>query len=83
MVGRCARVALPLALLLVLSAAPPAGVVGAQDTCVPPSGQQVIVYHAGSLTAAFTSLEQTFTCRTGIQVQPSRSPRAWSSGASG
>jgi ABC-type molybdate transport system substrate-binding protein len=37
--------------------------------CVEPTGQQVIVSHAGSLTAAFTPVEQAFTCQTGIQVQ--------------
>src|SRR5579859_2617600 len=45
------------------------GGVAAQATCVQPSSQQLIVYHAGSLTAAFTPVEQAFTCQTGVQVQ--------------
>jgi molybdate/tungstate transport system substrate-binding protein len=40
----------------------------AQATCVQPTSQQLIVYHAGSLTAAFTPVEQAFTCQTGVQV---------------
>jgi len=44
-------------------------VAGAQTKCVATSAQQLIVYHAGSLSAAFTPVEQTFTCQTGIQVQ--------------
>jgi molybdate/tungstate transport system substrate-binding protein len=42
--------------------------VAAQSHCVQPSSQQLIVYHAGSLTAAFTPVEQAFTCQTGAQV---------------
>lgn len=42
----------------------------AQTTnCAPSSGQQLIIYRAGSLTRAFKPLIDTFTCRTGIQVQ--------------
>jgi molybdate/tungstate transport system substrate-binding protein len=37
--------------------------------CVAPSAQQVVVWHAGGLTNAFTSLEPLFTCQTGIQVE--------------
>jgi|SRR5579872_2561988 len=37
--------------------------------CVPPSGQQLIIYRAGSLTRAFTPLIKAFTCQTGIQVK--------------
>src|SRR5215475_3295373 len=40
----------------------------AQSTCVQPGSQQLIVYHAGSLSAAFTPVEQAFTCQTGVQV---------------
>jgi len=45
-----------------------APVVAAQSNCVQPSAQQLIVYHAGSLSAAFTPVEQAFTCQTGVQV---------------
>jgi molybdate/tungstate transport system substrate-binding protein len=45
-----------------------APVVAAQSNCVQPGSQQLIVYHAGSLTAAFTPVEQAFTCQTGVQV---------------
>jgi molybdate/tungstate transport system substrate-binding protein len=45
------------------------GGVAAQANCVQPNDQQLIIYHAGSLTAAFTPVEQAFTCQTGIQVQ--------------
>src|SRR5579859_1357768 len=44
-------------------------IAGAQPSCVQPSSQQLIVYHAGSLTAAFGPVEQAFTCQTGVQVQ--------------
>ena len=30
--------------------------------------QKVIIYHAGSLSAAFTPIEKAFVCSTGIQV---------------
>src|SRR5713226_5598877 len=53
--------------LVVASFGPPS--VGAQATCVQPTGQQLIVFHAGSLNAAFTAVEQSFTCQTGVQVQ--------------
>ncbi len=33
------------------------------------SGQQLIIYRAGSLTRAFKPLETAFTCQTGIQVK--------------
>jgi ABC-type molybdate transport system substrate-binding protein len=39
------------------------------QNCVAPSGQQLIIYRAGSLTRAFQPLEKTFTCQTGIQVR--------------
>jgi molybdate/tungstate transport system substrate-binding protein len=37
--------------------------------CVPHSNEQLIIYHAGSLTRAFQELEKSFTCQTGIQVK--------------
>lgn len=37
--------------------------------CVPLSGQQLVIYRAGSLTRAFVPLEETFTCQTGVQVK--------------
>jgi len=43
---------------------------GAQTkTCVPPSGEQLIIYRAGSLTRAFVPLQEIFRCQTGIQVK--------------
>jgi molybdate/tungstate transport system substrate-binding protein len=39
----------------------------AQSVC-PAGSPQVIIYHAGSLTAAFTQVEKLFTQRTGICV---------------
>ena len=45
-------------------------VAAAQTTnCAPPSGQQLIIYRAGSLTRAFAPIEKAFTCETGIQVK--------------
>jgi len=42
----------------------------AQTTpCVALSGQQLIIYRAGSLTRAFAPIEKAFTCETGIQVK--------------
>jgi len=52
-----------------LAAALVTPVAGAQAACVQPTGQQLIVYHAGSLNAAFMAVEQAFTCQTGVQVQ--------------
>jgi molybdate/tungstate transport system substrate-binding protein len=37
-------------------------------SCVPPSDQKLTLYRAGSLTAAFKPLLETFTCQTGILV---------------
>jgi molybdate/tungstate transport system substrate-binding protein len=45
-----------------------ASVAAAQSNCVQPTSQQLIVYHAGSLSAAFTPVEQAFTCQTGVQI---------------
>src|SRR6201992_1779515 len=43
---------------------------GAQTAkCVPASGQQLIIYRAGSLTRSFKPLEEAFTCQTGIQAK--------------
>jgi molybdate/tungstate transport system substrate-binding protein len=44
-----------------------AGSVDAQNTCAPDS-QQLIIYHAGSLTAAFSPVEKLLTQQTGICV---------------
>src|ERR1700694_12418 len=54
--------ALLASLLAPLAAAQP-------SNCVQLSRQQLIVYHAGSLSAAFTPVEQAFTCQSGVQVQ--------------
>jgi molybdate/tungstate transport system substrate-binding protein len=48
--------------VLLLPAAHPA------VACVTPTTQQVIVWHAGSLTNSFKPLETAFTCQTGVQV---------------
>jgi molybdate/tungstate transport system substrate-binding protein len=50
-----------LALLPLLAASPALA-------CVTPTTQEVIVWHAGSLSNAFKSIEAGFTCQTGIQV---------------
>jgi molybdate/tungstate transport system substrate-binding protein len=42
----------------------------AQTTnCTPPTGGQLIIYRAGSLTRAFQPVIEKFTCQTGIQVK--------------
>jgi molybdate/tungstate transport system substrate-binding protein len=44
--------------------------VSAQNkNCVPLSGEQLVIYRAGSLTRAFAPLEEIFRCQTGIQVK--------------
>jgi molybdate/tungstate transport system substrate-binding protein len=43
------------------------GTAAAQSAC-PAGAPQVIVYHAGSLTAAFSQVEKLFTAQTGICV---------------
>ena len=55
-----------VALAVSIGLAPPIAI--AQANCVQPTSQQLIVYHAGSLSAAFTPIEQAFTCQTGVQV---------------
>jgi ABC-type molybdate transport system substrate-binding protein len=57
------RRALPCALMLLALGVP----AGAQAACLPNS-PQVIVCHAGSLTAAFSPVEALFTQQTGICV---------------
>jgi len=42
---------------------------GQAPDCVPASGQQLVIYRAGSLTRAFKPLVEAFTCRTGVQVK--------------
>ncbi|HVV47910.1 MAG TPA: extracellular solute-binding protein [Bryobacteraceae bacterium] len=60
--------AIPLSLAaLALSLAVPAA--AQTKNCVAPSGQKLIIYRAGSLTAAFKPLIDAFTCQTGIQVK--------------
>jgi molybdate/tungstate transport system substrate-binding protein len=70
--GRCARMRVFSVGLLCAAALAAstlvAPAVAAQSNCVQPSSQQLIVYHAGSLSAAFTPVEQAFTCQTGVQV---------------
>lgn len=38
------------------------------DSCAPPTGQKLIIYRPGSLTAAFNPMEAAFTCQTGIAI---------------
>lgn len=52
-----------LALSLVASAS------GQTPDCVPPSGQQLIIYRSGSVSRAFKPLVAAFTCQTGVQVK--------------
>lgn len=58
------RFAMRLLLLpaLMLLVAVDSSSVVAQSNCVPATNQQLIIYHAGSLSAAFTPVEQAFTC---------------------
>ena len=58
---------LKTALLLFFVATP--AMLAQTTNCAPPSGQQLIIYRAGSLTRAFQPLIKTFTCQTGIQVK--------------
>jgi molybdate/tungstate transport system substrate-binding protein len=54
---------------LVITLSLPSGARAQAAACVPPSNQQLIIYHAGSLTRAFQPLEETFTCQTGVRVK--------------
>jgi len=56
-------VSLGLALSALFLAVPP----GAQSACAPGT-EQLIIYHAGSLTAAFTQVETLFTQQTGVCI---------------
>src|SRR5690242_14679818 len=58
-----------LATALFLASLVAPGRVAAQANCAQATDQQLIIYHAGSLTTAFTPVEQAFTCQTGVQVQ--------------
>ncbi|MEI6670255.1 MAG: substrate-binding domain-containing protein [Acidobacteriota bacterium] len=55
------------AMLLTLTAVSSAS--AQAPACVPPAGQHLIIYRAGSLTAAFKPLIAAFTCQTGIEVK--------------
>lgn len=55
--------------LLLIACAFAAPAVAQKGGCVPPSGERLIVYRAGSLTRAFKPLIETFTCQTGVQVK--------------
>ena len=44
-------------------------VIAQTPTCVPPTGQKLILYRPGSLTRAFAPIEATFTCQTGIEIK--------------
>jgi molybdate/tungstate transport system substrate-binding protein len=54
--------------LMLMSAACGQAQSGPAQSCMPLSGQQLIIYRAGSLTRAFKPLEAAFTCQTGIAV---------------
>jgi ABC-type molybdate transport system substrate-binding protein len=60
------RVCVFIASIVLVSAA---GGQAQTQSCVPLSGQQLIIYRAGSLTKAFKPLEAAFTCQTGIEVK--------------
>jgi len=62
---RLIRAARSIALLLLSCVAFSAS---AQTSACPPDAQKVIIYHAGSLTAAFSQVEALFTQQTGICV---------------
>jgi molybdate/tungstate transport system substrate-binding protein len=55
------------ALLLALAAMP--AMIAQTTNCAPPTGGQLIIYRAGSLTRAFQPLIKAFTCQTGIRVE--------------
>lgn len=44
-------------------------VAGQAPPCAPPSGRQIVIYRAGSLTRAFKPLVERFTCETGVRVK--------------
>jgi molybdate/tungstate transport system substrate-binding protein len=62
-----ASFALPLRACATVVFASVASQASAQSVC-PPGSPQVIIYHAGSLTAAFSQVEKLFTQQTGICV---------------
>jgi len=53
--------------VVLLGAMSLSGLAVAQSSC-PPGSQQLVIYHAGSLTAAFTPVEKLLTQKTGICV---------------
>jgi molybdate/tungstate transport system substrate-binding protein len=61
---RCAR---SLALVL-LGLSQAVSLIAQTQACVPPTGQKLTVYRAGSLSAAFKPLFAAFTCQSGIQI---------------
>ena len=68
--GFARRTSLRLAIVTILLMSVVSALCGsarAQTAC-DPNAQQLIVYHAGSLTASFTALEQLFTQETGVCV---------------
>jgi molybdate/tungstate transport system substrate-binding protein len=67
--GRAGASALVLLTLSLISTATGQTPTGQTKSCVPPSGQEIIIYRAGSLTRAFKPLEAAFTCQTGVQVK--------------
>lgn len=55
--------------LLLITVCAASGGWAQKPNCAPLSGQQLIIYRAGSLTRAFKPVEDAFTCQTGIQVK--------------
>lgn len=67
--SRTARLALVVFMFSLLSTANGQAQGGAAQSCVPLSGQHLIIYRAGSLSRTFKPLEATFTCQTGVAVE--------------
>ena len=56
-------------LLTLMSAASGQTQGGQTQSCVPLSGQHLIIYRAGSLSRTFKPLEAAFTCQTGVAIE--------------
>ena len=58
-----------LAIIALLPAAAAAAKAVGAPACVPANGRQIVIYRAGSLSAAFKPLTERFTCETGVAVK--------------